>query len=206
MNRSCRTRLPLLAGAMAGPLFVTTFTVAGARRPGYDPARHPVSSLALGPGGWVQAINFAVTGALVLAGAGGLARAAPGRVVPALVGAAGAGLLGSAVFVTDPVGGYPAGTPDVPEVRTRAGTVHDLVALPIFLGLPAAALLDSWRRLRAGDTGRALGSGATAAVMLAGLGRSAAVSAGAPGRDQRVAVVAAFGWLTALMLERARSR
>jgi hypothetical protein len=61
---------------VAGPVFITTFLAEGATRDGYRPSRHPVSSLALGPRGRVQAANFAVTGTLVLAGAAGLGRAA----------------------------------------------------------------------------------------------------------------------------------
>jgi Protein of unknown function (DUF998) len=37
-------------------------------RDGYRPLRHPVSSLTLGPGGWDQAANFAVTGTCPSAG------------------------------------------------------------------------------------------------------------------------------------------
>jgi Protein of unknown function (DUF998) len=66
------TRGLLYCGLAAGPVFVTTFLAEGATRPGYRPSRHPVSSLALGPRGWVQTANFAVTGTLVLAGAAGL--------------------------------------------------------------------------------------------------------------------------------------
>jgi len=78
------TRGLLYCGLAAGPLFVTTFLAEGANRPGYRPSRHPVSSLALGPRGRVQAANFAVTGTLVLAGAAGLGaplipRSAAGR-------------------------------------------------------------------------------------------------------------------------------
>jgi Protein of unknown function (DUF998) len=64
------TRGLLSCGLAAGPAFITTFLVEGATRFGYRPSRHPVSSLALGPRGWVQTANFAVTGTLVLAGAG----------------------------------------------------------------------------------------------------------------------------------------
>src|SRR5512138_2037512 len=63
------TRRLLRCGLAAGPVFVTAFVVEGAARDGYRPLRHPVSSLALGPGGWVQAANFAVTGTLFLAAA-----------------------------------------------------------------------------------------------------------------------------------------
>jgi hypothetical protein len=41
-------------------------------RDGFDPARHPLSSLALGDLGWLQTANFVVCGLLTLAGAVGL--------------------------------------------------------------------------------------------------------------------------------------
>jgi Protein of unknown function (DUF998) len=53
---------------------VTTFTVAGHTQDGYEPRRHSVSTLALGPGGVVQRANFVVAGLLYLAGSGGLVR------------------------------------------------------------------------------------------------------------------------------------
>ncbi len=95
------TRGLLRCGLAAGPVFVAVFLFEGAVRDGYRPLRHPVSSLALGPRGWIQAGNFAVAGTLFLAGAAGLARAgdpaSSSRAAPALVGAAGAGLICSAV-------------------------------------------------------------------------------------------------------------
>ncbi len=56
----------------AGPVFAAAFLVEGGVRDGYRPLRHPVSSLALGPRGWIQTANFAITGAACLAGAAGL--------------------------------------------------------------------------------------------------------------------------------------
>jgi hypothetical protein len=104
MSRAGSRRALLRCGAAAGPLFVSVFLIEGARRPGYKPLRHPVSSLALGPRGWLQAANFAATGMLYLAGAAGLARspdpAARSRIAAAALGATGLGLLGSAVFRT----------------------------------------------------------------------------------------------------------
>ncbi len=78
-----QTRRLLRCGIWAGPVFTATFLAEGAARDGYRPLCHPVSSLALGPRGWVQTANFAVTGVLCLAGAAGLRRtgdrlAAPG--------------------------------------------------------------------------------------------------------------------------------
>jgi hypothetical protein len=56
----------------------------------------------------------------------------------ALIGAAGADLIGAAVFATDPVSGYPPGTPGALTQPSRTGMMHNLAAVPVFLGLPAA--------------------------------------------------------------------
>jgi Protein of unknown function (DUF998) len=201
------TRGLLRCGAAAGPVFVAVFVFEGAVREGYRPLRHPVSSLALGPRGWIQAANFTVAGTLFLAGAAGLASAgdaAGGQPAPALIGAAGAGLIAAAVFTTDPVSGYPPGTPDALTRPSRAGIAHNLAAVPVFVGLPAAALTCGWRCWRAGQRGFGLYSAGSGAVMLAsmvlagaGFGQSSRfVSRG--GLFQRASIITGFGWLTAL--------
>ena len=198
----------LRCGVAAGPVFVAVFLLEGAAREGYRPLRHPVSSLALGSRGWIQAGNFAVTGMLVLAGAAGLARAgdlsASTRAAPALIGAAGAGLIGSAVFRTDPVSGYPPGTPDVLDRPSLAGTAHGLAAVPVFFGLPAAALACSWRSWRACGRGFGLYSAGTAIIMPAALALAGAGFGQSPrlvnlgGLFQRASIGTGFAWLTAL--------
>ncbi len=198
----------LYCGLAAGPVFVTVFLTDGATRKGYRSSRHPVSSLVLGPRGWVQAANFAVTGTLFLAGAAGLRRAGDralsARAGQALIGAAGAGLIGSAVFTTDSVSGYPPGTPDALVRPSRTGMAHTLAAVPVFAGLPAAALTCSWQSFRTGQRGFGLYCAATATTMLA---TTALVSAGfnqsrrlvnLAGLFQRASIVTGFGWLTAL--------
>jgi uncharacterized protein DUF998 len=189
-------------------VFVTAFLVQGATRDGYRPLRHPVSSLALGPGGWAQTANFAATGMLFLAAAARLSRAddpaAGTRAGPALIGAAGAGLIGPAIFPTDPVSGYPPGTPDAPRAPSRAGTVHNLAALPVFLGLPAAAAGASWRSARTGQRGWALYCAGTAITMPAAMALAGAGFSQSPrlvpvgGLFQRASIMTGFGWLTAL--------
>lgn len=71
----------LLGCGLAGPvLFIGTFLIEGATRPGYDAWRQAVSALGLGPGGGVQRADFIVFGLLI-----GLLRAAcarPSRVAP----------------------------------------------------------------------------------------------------------------------------
>jgi Protein of unknown function (DUF998) len=202
------TRGLLGCGMAAGPVFVAVFLAEGAVREGYRPLRHPVSLLALGSRGWIQAGNFAVAGTLFLAAAAGLARTgnrpASSRAAPVLIGAAGAGLIGSAVFTTDPVGGYPPGTPGTLTRPTRGGIAHNLAAVPVFGGLPAAALISSRRAWRAGERGFALYSAATAvtvpatmALAAAGFGRSPRM-APLGGLFQRASIITGFAWLTAV--------
>jgi hypothetical protein len=201
-------RALLYCGLAAGPVFVTTFLAEGASREDYRPSRHPVSSLALGPRGQVQTANFAVTGMLVLAGAAGLGQAGDpvlsSRAGQALIGAAGAGLIGSAVFATDPVSGYPPGTPGALTEPSRTGMLHNLAAVPVFAGLPAAAFTSSWQSARTGHRGFGWYCAATATAMLAATALSSAGLGQSPrlvnlaGLFQRASIVTGFGWLTAL--------
>ncbi|MEU7875668.1 DUF998 domain-containing protein [Dactylosporangium sp. NPDC049140] len=111
----------LLAGAVAGPLFVAGVLAQAYTRTGFDPARHPLSSLALGDLGWVQIADFVACGVLAVLGAAGLRRAhAP---APWFVGAGGAAWIVAGVFLPDPVNGFPAGAPDS---ATWHGAVHSV--------------------------------------------------------------------------------
>jgi Protein of unknown function (DUF998) len=202
------TRGLLRCGVAGGPVFVAVFLLEGAVLDGYRPLRHPVSSLALGPRGWIQAGNFAVAGTLFLAGAAGLARAgdaaASSRAAPALIGAAGAGLIGAAVFTTDPVSGYPPGTPDGLIQPSAAGIAHNLAAVPVFVGLPAAALASGWQSWRGGRHRFGLYSAGTAVTMLATMALAGAGFGQSPrlvkigGLFQRASIITGFAWLAAL--------
>jgi hypothetical protein len=149
-----------------------------------------------------------MTGTLVLAGAAGLARAADpalsSRAGRALIGAAGVGLIGAAVFATDPVSGYPPGTPDALTQPSRTGMMHNLAAVPVFLGLPTAAFTCSWQSARAGHRGFALYCAATATTVLATAALAGAGFNQSPrlvnlaGFFQRASIVTGFGRLTAL--------
>ena len=85
---------------------------------------------------------------------------------PALIGAAAVGLLGAGAFKTDPVSGYPPGTPDAFTRHTAHGALHDLLSAPTFLGLPAAALVYARAFRRDHERGWAAYSAATGAGML----------------------------------------
>ena len=195
---------------VAPALFVVSFLVQGAVRPDYDPLRHPVSSLVLGPrAGWVQVATFLVTGVLVAAYAVALSRSGAGRWAPILIAAVGIGLIGAGMFPTDPVNGYPPGSP-VPAPRTLPGRLHDLFSTPVFTALPAAALVLGARFARAGASGWARYSRLTAVffwiffvLSSVGFGGVAAlVPTG--GLWQRLSLVVGLAWLAATALRRRR--
>ena len=143
-------RILLWCGVVGPAFFVVSFLVQGAVRPGYDPLRHPVSSLSLGGGAaWVQSATFLITGLLVIAFAVGLGRAGCGRWTPILIGLVGLGLMGAGVFTSDPINGYPPGTP-IPAPRTTSGILHDQFSTPVFTALPAACLVMARRFGRQG--------------------------------------------------------
>jgi Protein of unknown function (DUF998) len=145
-RRAVTTRVLLACGAVAGPLFTAAWILEGATRAHYNPLRHPVSSLELGDLGWTQQANFVVAGGLTLAFAVGLWRAlrplGGSTWGPLLVGAHGIGLLGAGIFVTDPVSGYPPGTPDhLAAYGSAHAALHDLFSVGTFVGLPIACLV-----------------------------------------------------------------
>jgi hypothetical protein len=196
------------------PLFIGTALVEGRRRRDYSARRQPVSALALGRAGWIQTGNFLVGGALTCVFASGLRRARPSSGSagsPLLLGGAGLGLIGAAIWPTDPVNGYPPGVPDRMVQRTRAGVMHELCAVPVMLGIPSAAVAAGLRSAARGERRWAGYCLATAVVSLgaffasgAGFGGSGPF-AGRAGLYQRIGIVTAFGWISMLAL-RVRSR
>src|SRR5215831_16792598 len=74
-NCQTETRMRLLRwGMMAGPFYLAVGLAQAFTRQGFDFARHPLSVLANGPGGWIQTANFVITGAMVIAAAVGVQR------------------------------------------------------------------------------------------------------------------------------------
>jgi hypothetical protein len=142
-------------GGIGALLFTVTYLLEGVTRPGYDAGQQPISTLSLGPGGWVQQVNFVVFGVLMLLSAVGWYRVlVPERRAiwfPVFQGISGLCLIGAGVFSVDPLPGYP---PDVVlGPATVHGTLHTIFAwgviLSLALGCPALGAilgrLPAWR-------------------------------------------------------------
>lgn len=206
-HRCFQDRL-LSCGILAGPLFVGTFTALGVGRDGYVARRDAVSSLAVGRSGWIQRANFVSVGVLYIAASGGLAgqprRLVGSRASPFLLAAAGLGLIGSGVFVTDSGNERPAGTREEAQLPSREGALHDLCAVPIFVGVPAAASLAGQGFARHQDHGWARYSRGSAIVMVLSFALFSAAFGGTRqlsewgGALQRISILSGFGWVTAV--------
>jgi hypothetical protein len=193
---------PLLwLGAAAPALFVLTFLVDGATRPGYSARRQPVSALALGRRGWVQTTSFVLTGALVVVGAFALPAAVGTWFASIPLAVFGLALVASGVYRMDPMRGYPPGTPDTtPDEYSRAHRRHDTAGAVVFTALPVAALVAA---LTLADTGWRWYSGITSLALFAGFalfGQAWEEDSPTAGLLQRVMIVVGWTWVTLLFV------
>src|SRR5688500_4672018 len=126
MSRS--TRVLLVGAVVATPVFVVMWAAQAFTRAGFRPAFHPISLLSLGDAGWVQVVNFVLTGMLTIGGAVGLGRSLErGRLTRwacVLIALMGLGLVLAGVFVTDAGAGFPAGAPAGAPEMSWHGAVH----------------------------------------------------------------------------------
>jgi hypothetical protein len=146
------TRSLLRWGVLAGPFYLAIGLIQGVVRDGFDFARHPLSVLANGPGGWIQTANFVLTGLMVIAAAVGFRRVLgpTARALPLFLGGFGMAMIVAAIFPADPVDGFPPGTPEgFPTSISTTGLLHFVAgALGFtFLGISGfAAAWTMWRR------------------------------------------------------------
>jgi hypothetical membrane protein len=116
---SPQMRIALIAGAVAGPLYVCFGALEALLRRGFDIRIHSLSLLANGPGGWIHSTLLVVSGLLTLIGALGLASAQQRtgrRSYAMIIGLAvyGLGIATAGVLRADPAEGFPIGTPPGP--------------------------------------------------------------------------------------------
>ncbi|MFJ3592104.1 DUF998 domain-containing protein [Streptomyces sp. NBC_01259] len=171
------SRWPLVGAVIAGPLFLGAGVAQGLVREGFGFTRNAISQLALGDPGWIQTVNFLLTGALLLTGAVGLRRVlrpGPGGTWgPVLIAVFGASFLAAAVFRADPGGGFPVGAPDVGTMSAH-GAGHMAAGGIGYLALSAAFVVLARPLAARGHRGWALASRIAPVLVLTGFMASAA--------------------------------
>jgi hypothetical protein len=132
-----RLLLWLSCGTIGSILFALLYLIEGATRPGYSAWQQAISALSLGPGGWVQQVNFVVFGTIIILTAFAWRRFLKGSVgatwYPILRVFEGLGLVVDGFFSQDPAFGYPKGAA---LVVTLHGTIHLIFA---FVSITAIA-------------------------------------------------------------------
>lgn len=165
------TRSFLGYGVLVGPFYLLVGVVQGLVRDGFSFARHPLSVLANGAGGWVQTVNFVLSGLMVIAAAVGFWRVpAPRlRASPAFLALFGLSMIVAAVLRADPVDGFPAGTPlGAPTVISPMGMGHFIAGTIGFVSLELCCLCSVRGMSRNGYPSLALGGVVSGLTVLVG--------------------------------------
>jgi hypothetical protein len=199
------TRALLLAGAVAGPLYLVVGLIEAFTRPGFDIRRHDLSLLANGDLGWIHMADLVVSGLLVVAAAVGFRRslaAGPGRTWgPLLVGVYGIGVAAAGFFTADPALGFPPGTPADAHAVSWHGLMHLVSGGIGFLALIAGCLVFARRFAAGGERAWAAYSAATGVVfLLSFVGIAAGSGNGWTILGFWIGVVLAWAWITAMSL------
>src|SRR5215207_8697538 len=130
----------LIAGQVGCVLFALLFLIQDQFREGYSSLKFPVSSLSIGQYGWIQRVNFLISGLLILLSSFGFYKATTrikGHVwTTVFFGAMGLGLMGAGTFNSDPVYGYPLTEPFHAAQYTATGRLHEFFSLFFFIGVP----------------------------------------------------------------------
>lgn len=211
------TRVLLLCGVVAGPLYVIVGVIEMLTRPGFDVTRHDLSLMSNGDWGWVHSSLLILTGLLTCACAIGMRRvlrgSRGGTWAPLLLGIYGLGLIGAGFFSADPALGFPPGTPANAHAVSWHGLLHFVSGGIGFLGLIAACFVFARRFAAQRLRGWAVYCIATGVIYLAAFA-GIAVGSNAVGVITTtvilafsVAVVIGWAWIsvmsTKLLTERA---
>ncbi|GAA1871845.1 DUF998 domain-containing protein [Myceligenerans crystallogenes] len=186
------TRSMLGYGVLAGPFYLVFALILGLTREGFDFSRHALSLLMLGDGGWLQVVNLALTGVMVVVAGLGIRRAADGaRGAGVAVVVAGVATVLAAVFPPDPVSGFPV---DAEPTATASGILHLAAGGVQMVAFAVGAFLAA----RVWATRGASWSRVAGVVILVAFVGGAAVSGVAMGLGVALiwlAVLTAFAWL-----------
>lgn len=129
----------LSCGTIGSVLFTIVYLIEGAIRPDYSAWQQAISALSLGPGGWVQQVNFVVFGVITIWTAFAWRKFLNGGVgatwYPIFRALQGLALVVDGFFSQDPAFGYPKGA--VFTTPTFHAVIHQVFA---FVSITAIAV------------------------------------------------------------------
>ena len=197
-DRSAAVTRSLLGwGVVAGPFYMVVGVALALTRPGFNIGVHALSLLTLGDFGWMQRANLILSGLMVLAAAYGVLRAirnGRGLAIGTLVGIYGIGMVFSAIFLPDPVPGFPPGSAG--GAVSTGGILHLVFGAVGFICLSIAAFTYARWTARRGEAGQARFGLACAIVVILGFIGGAILAQSAVGIALLwIAVVAGWLWL-----------
>lgn len=135
-------RCLLIGGAIGSLLFTATYTIEGATRPGYNAMQQAISALSLGPGGWVQQVNFILFGLLTCCTAivwrAVLMHGVGEKLVPFFHAFSGLTMIICGIFSQDAAPGYPVGAV---STVTAHGMIHSISSVFSIVSLLAICIL-----------------------------------------------------------------
>jgi hypothetical membrane protein len=217
-TRAQRVTKSLLGyGPLAGMVFEGSILIQGLTRHGFSLTRDDASLLANGPLGWIQVTTFLLAGAMTIAAAVGLRRAAvvaatkaatvTGRCTARLIAVYGVGLMAAGVFRADPADGFGPGAPLGKAVHVSwHGDGHLIAASIGFIALIAACFAAARSFSRAGHRGLAIYSRVTGAAFLAAFaGVTTGSSSPAIVVPFYAAVLAVFAWTAVISVRHYRN-
>lgn len=165
------TKILLTCGIISGLFFYVLAVLQIMTRPGFDIRHNAISQLSLSNLGWVQDINFFLTGIFALACAIGMRQYLKGKKAgtwgPLLIGIYAIGLLLGAFFHPDPGFGYPPGAAaGMPTTMTSHAAVHEAGFDIAFIALIIDSFVFTRRFLFLKEKGWAIYSGLSGILAL----------------------------------------
>lgn len=182
-------------GVVAGPFYLVFGLILALTRDSFDLSQHALSLLTIGEDGWLQVLNFALTGVMVVVAGWGMRRAIEGKGSGGGVAViiAGVALALAGVFKPDPVAGFP---PGAEETTSVSGMLHLVLGAVQFIALAVAALLLARFFASRAERTRAALSRTAGVIVVVAFVAGAALSAGPAGVVLLwLAVIAGFAWL-----------
>ena len=164
------TRVRLVCGILAGPLYLGVSYAQAFTRSGFDLTRNAFSYLSLGPTGGVQVANFVVCGLLFVVAATGIRRVPAeqaGAWAAWMIGALGVAMVAGGVFRIDPAFGYPPGAPAGTATLSWHGALHAIAFTAAILSWIGACIAFARRFAATKRRGWAAYSAAVGVALLA---------------------------------------